>query len=179
MWQNRIIDSGEENPNALMANPGNWRIHPAYQQGAVQEVIERVGWVAPVIVNKRSGNVVDGHLRVTIAIRENEAAVPVQYVDLDEEEERLILATFDNLTAMAGKDQAKLDELLAEIEPSGESLSVLLDELQTSLDGAAFDPPGEGEGQPQGQLDQLNPKWVVCPHCGSEFDAANESGGKP
>ena len=127
MWENRIVATGEESPDSLMANPGNWRVHPAYQQGAVQDVIERVGWVAPIIVNQRSGNVVDGHLRVTIAIRDGQETVPVQYVDLDDEEERLILATLDPLAGLAGKDQGKLDELLAEIEPSGENLTALLD----------------------------------------------------
>jgi hypothetical protein len=30
-----------------------------------------------------------------------------------------------------------------------------------------FDPATEEE---QGQLDELDPKWIDCPHCGKEFD---------
>ena len=31
-----------------------------------------------------------------------------------------------------------------------------------------FEPATEEE---QGKLDQLDPKWIACPHCGKEFDA--------
>ena len=27
-WRNRIIGTGEEAPDQLLANPANWRIHP-------------------------------------------------------------------------------------------------------------------------------------------------------
>ncbi len=29
-WENRIIGSGTENPDQLLANPSNWRIHPQF-----------------------------------------------------------------------------------------------------------------------------------------------------
>jgi hypothetical protein len=31
-WRNRIVGSGEEPPDQLLANPANWRIHPGSQQ---------------------------------------------------------------------------------------------------------------------------------------------------
>src|SRR4030042_356185 len=34
-WRNRIIGEGEEPPDQLLANPGNWRIHPQAQQAAL------------------------------------------------------------------------------------------------------------------------------------------------
>jgi hypothetical protein len=40
--------------------------------------------VQSVVVNQRSGFVIDGHLRVTLAIRSGQAMVPVTYVDLSE-----------------------------------------------------------------------------------------------
>jgi len=27
-----------------------------------------------------------------------------------------------------------------------------------------------GEESDQGQLDELDPKWITCPHCGEKFD---------
>ena len=27
-WRNRIVGTGEEAPDQLLANPANWRIHP-------------------------------------------------------------------------------------------------------------------------------------------------------
>lgn len=40
-----------------------------------------------------------------MAIREGQPKIPVTFVNLTEEEERAILATFDPLSAMAGKDE--------------------------------------------------------------------------
>nr|MBA3627289.1 hypothetical protein [Chloroflexota bacterium] len=54
----------EEAPDQLLANPKNWRIHPASQQGALASVLDDVGWVGQVLVNRRTGHLVDGHLRV-------------------------------------------------------------------------------------------------------------------
>ena len=34
-----------------------------------------------------------------------------------------------------------------------------------------FDPATEDE---QGKLDQREPKWVACPHCGKEFDLCEQ-----
>ena len=66
-WQNRIVAEGDEAPDQLLANPANWRIHPKAQQDALGSVLESVGWVQRVLVNRLSGHVVDGHLRVALA----------------------------------------------------------------------------------------------------------------
>ncbi len=86
-WQNRIIGEGEEDPSQLLANPSNFRIHPKPQQDALSGVLSEVGWVQRVLVNQRTGHVIDGHLRVSLAISRNEPTVPVIYVDLSPEEE--------------------------------------------------------------------------------------------
>lgn len=119
-WHNRIVGHGEEAPDQLLANPANWRIHPKHQQDALAGVLREVGIVQDIIVNSRTGYVVDGHLRVSLAMREGQATIPVKYVDLSESEEALILATFDPLSALAGTDRVKLEELLREVS-SGES----------------------------------------------------------
>ena len=66
-----------------------------------------------------------------------------------------------------------------------ELLSLELEELQEmdfSIDLTGFDksdfivpdfePVGEDE---QGKLDELEPKWIDCPHCGKEFDLREQS----
>ena len=77
-------------------------------------VLAEVGWVQDIIVNKRTGFVVDGHARVALAISAGER-VPVVYVDLSENEEALILATLDPLSAMAVTDE----DLLAGLGRTG------------------------------------------------------------
>jgi hypothetical protein len=66
-WRNRIVDQGTESPAALVADLQNWRTHPKAQQDALAGVLDQVGWVQQVLVNRRSGFVVDGHARVALA----------------------------------------------------------------------------------------------------------------
>ena len=128
-WQNRIVGSGEEAPDQLMANPKNWRIHPITQQDAVEAALDQVGWVQNVIVNKTTGNLVDGHLRVGLAISREETTIPVTYVELSEQEEALVLATLDPLAGLAVTDQDKLAQLLDEATAEGEGLQNLMTDL--------------------------------------------------
>ena len=130
-WRNRITRKAEESPEALTANPRNWRTHPKFQQDALAEILDLVGWVQDIIVNERTGNIVDGHLRVELAKARGEPTVPVNYVDLSEDEERLILATFDPITYLANRDSATLKELLKTIESQGApTLERLLEQLR-------------------------------------------------
>ena len=114
-WRNRIVGSGQEAPDQLLANPANWRIHPKAQQDALAGALDEVGWVQQVLVNRRSGFVIDGHARVALALRRGEPTVPVLYVDLEPDEEALVLATLDPISAMAGRDEDKLRALLADV----------------------------------------------------------------
>lgn len=127
--KNRIVGSGEEALDQIMFNPRNWRIHPLNQQNALKGVLEEVGWVQQVIVNKRTGNLVDGHLRCQLAAREGNTTIPVVYVDLDEAEEDLILSTLDPIGAMAATDKQKLDEIFAGIQAENESVDNLMKEI--------------------------------------------------
>jgi len=70
------VSSGEEAPDQLLANPRSWRIHPKAQQDALGSVLDRVGWVSGVLVNRTTGRLVDGHLRVELALSRGEPSVP-------------------------------------------------------------------------------------------------------
>ena len=138
--QNRIVGHGEEAPDQLLANPKNWRIHPETQQQGVTAVLECVGWVQSVIVNKRTGFLVDGHLRVSLALRRSEPTIPVSYVDLSDEEEALVLATLDPLAGLASTDREGLAAILEETKSDADgSVLKLLDQI--SQDAGLFVPP--------------------------------------
>jgi hypothetical protein len=128
-WRNRITGSGSEPPGALLANPANWRVHPKHQQAALAGSLETVGWVQQVLVNRQTGFVVDGHARVALAIERDEPSVPILYVDLSPDEERLVLATLDPIAALAGADDGKLGELLAAVSVDDAGLQALLESL--------------------------------------------------
>jgi DNA modification methylase/ParB-like chromosome segregation protein Spo0J len=135
-WKNRIVSHGEEAPDQLLANPRNWRIHPQFQQEALKGVLDEIGWVTEVIVNQTTGHVIDGHLRAAVAISKGEKRVPVTYVKLSPDEERLVLATLDPLASLAVSDHEALNGLLADVQPfvSDEQVKALLDQL--TLGGA-------------------------------------------
>jgi hypothetical protein len=129
-WRNRIVGSGGMRAGDFLANPHNWRIHPKNQQDGLAGVLDTVGWVQEVIVNQRTGFLVDGHLRVTLALRKGEdTAVPVKYVDLSEEEEALILAALDPIAAMAATDRAKLDEVMRMANSDDERVQQMMEEI--------------------------------------------------
>jgi len=154
-WRNRIVGHGEEDAAKLLPNPKNWRIHGAQQQKALGAVLDEVGWVQDVIVNKRTGHMIDGHLRVALAMSKGER-VPVLYVDLSLEEEKLILATIDPLGTMAVSDTEKLNALLEELTISNEPLDALLYSLATDSENSGFkDEPTEGSANGSGNERKL------------------------
>ncbi len=175
-WRSRIVGSGTEAPDQLLANPANFRVHPKAQQEALAGVLDQVGWVQNVLVNQRTGHVVDGHLRVALAISRGEPSVPVLYVDLSPDEERLVLASLDPLAAMATADEAKLRELLAEVSVDSEALAAMLAALAPAepKDGLTDpddvpEPPDEATTQP-GDLWLLGDHRLLCGDAGSEAD---------
>lgn len=143
-YRNRIVGHDNVEPDQLLANPWNWRIHPKHQQEALQALVENVGWIQRVVVNRRTGHVVDGHLRVAMAIKRLEPTIPVSYVELTEAEEKLALATFDAITGLAQTDDAMLRELLDSIQADGDIAEAL----------AALHPPAPQDDDPDdGQAD--------------------------
>jgi len=125
-WRNRIVGEAEVSPNDLLANPLNYRVHPRNQVDALAGILGEVGWVQRVIVNRETGHIVDGHARVGLAISRMEPTVPVVYVDLTDDEEKLVLATLDPISAMATADKAILDQLLADVSTGDAALQELI-----------------------------------------------------
>lgn len=156
-WENRIIATGEEDPEQLLANPANFRRHPKHQQDALRSVLDSVGWVQDIIVNRTTGHIVDGHLRVELALRHNAETVPVKYVQLSADEESLILATFDPIGAMAVADRDQWAALIETIETDDEALQRVLDDVQAIE-------PSPGERDPLGDPDG----WVITITCDSQ-----------
>lgn len=97
----------------LKANPKNYRLHPDAQRAAVDSSLAELGWVKSVIVNERTGRMIDGHARVEQAEKLGIAEVPVEYVDLSPREEELALAVIDPISSMAETDDAAARILLA------------------------------------------------------------------
>lgn len=128
-WKNQIIGYGEEPPESLLAHPMNPKIHPKPQQDALSGALSELGWIAPVIVNRTTAHVLDGHARIGIAISRGEPTVPIAYVEITPEQEMLALATFDPIGAMATTDREQLDALLHEVSTGDAAVQAMLDQL--------------------------------------------------
>jgi len=112
-FNNRIVGHEMVQLDQLLAHPNNWRLHPKYQQDALAGLIDDIGFIRSVLVNKTTGTVIDGHLRVALASRSGVHDLPVEYVELTEEQELKALALLDPIASMAGTDKDKLEEILA------------------------------------------------------------------
>lgn len=165
-WQNRITGYGEEAPDQLLANPRNWRTHPASQTDALAGVLREVGLVQNVIVNQTTGFVVDGHARIALALRDGQPTIPVTYVALDEAEEALILASLDPLAALAGADAAKLDDLLRDVSTGEAAVQAMLAGL-AARQGLPMTPDVEFKEYDESVADDV--EYCECPNCGHKW----------
>lgn len=167
----RIIGHGMAAPEELLANPRNFRVHPATQRQALTAALEDIGWISPVIVNQTTGTVVDGHLRVAVALERGEAEIPVDYVALSEEEEGQALATLDPITAMA-KPNAHLFGRLIEGAATGEP--DLMAYLADFAERIGVNAPTTNQDEPTGSRELGSGEFDnfahECPGCGFKFD---------
>ena len=115
-WNTRIVGSDMVDPSILCPNPKNWRRHPKHQQEAMTNVFNEIGWIQEIIVNKTTGNIIDGHMRAELAVKNKEKLVPVKYVELSEEEERQALITYDPLSALADFDLKMLEDIASTVD---------------------------------------------------------------
>ena len=142
MTRNRIVKLTFEVPEDLLANPANARRHGGGQRDVMRGSLDELGWIAPVIVNDRTGFMVDGHMRVEEAISEGTPIIPVVHVDLDPDEERLALAVLDPVGDLAVYDQERLDDLIASIVTENTALNDLLASLSgEDVDSAPIHTP--------------------------------------
>ena len=128
-WKNRIVGEGVQAASQFIANPANWRVHPQAQRDAMRGALNEVGWVQRVIVNRRTGYLLDGHERVWQALQNGDAPVPYVEVDLDEAEEAYVLATLDPIGAMAQASNERLGALLAEVQSGEAGVQAMLAEV--------------------------------------------------
>lgn len=128
-WRNRIVGQGMARVDELIPNPMNYRTHPKLQQEGLGAVLGEVGWVDTILVNRRTGNVIDGHLRLEMSKQSGEEFVPVTWVDLSLEEERIVLMTFDPLTHMAETSREALRKLTENVGLKQGPIQEMLDKL--------------------------------------------------
>jgi ParB-like chromosome segregation protein Spo0J len=149
----------------------NSRTHSDAQVAQIAASIKEWGWTMPILVDEQGG-IIAGHGRVLAARSLGHKDVPVVIASGWSETKKRAYVIADNKLALnAGWDS---DMLLIEIEELKKSnfemelLGFNAEDLEKIISDNNFEP---GTEEDQGKLDQLEPKWIDCPHCGKKFDA--------
>ena len=157
--------------SSLIPYARNSRTHSSDQVGQIAASIKEFGFLNPIIVDGDNG-IIAGHGRVLAAQKLGLAELPViEAGHLSDTQRRAYIIADNKLAMNAGWDDEMLRIELDALGEGGFDLELTgfsLDDVATLLiDGSDFEP---GSEEDQGQLDQLDPKWICCPKCGEDFD---------
>jgi ParB family chromosome partitioning protein len=155
---------------SLIPYARNSRTHSDAQTAQIAASIKEFGFTNPVLIDQEGG-IIAGHGRVMAARKLKLAEVPcIRLGHLTDTQKRAYVIADNKLALNAGWDNEMLQVEFADLTELGFNLDLTgfsSDEIN-ALKLPDFDPATEDE---QGKLDELDPKWICCPKCGSEFDA--------
>lgn len=148
----------------------NSRTHSDEQVAQIAASIKEWGFTTPILIDT-DGEIIAGHGRFLAAQRLGLEEVPTMTAKGWSEAQKRAYVIADNKLALnAGWDETvlkiefkELSDLKFDMNLTGFSV----DELSNLFFEPDFDAASEDE---QGQLDELDPKWITCPHCGEKFD---------
>ena len=166
-----MIQIQEKLVSELIPYVNNSRTHSDEQVAQIAASIKEFGWTNPILIDGDNG-IIAGHGRLMAARKLGHDKVPtIELKDLTETQKKAYIIADNRLALNAGWDNELLTIELNDLLADGFTLNVLgfdVDELQKLLDEPDFEPATEED---QCKLDELDPKWIACPHCGKEFDA--------
>lgn len=146
---------------------------PEYEK--LRRSIETFGLVEPIVWNRRTGNVVGGHQRLSVERDLGRTETFVSIVDLDEREEMVLNVALNKVEGQW--DEIKLKDLLQELDTGDIDLELTgfdmdeIEKLMTAYYNPDFQPGGEDEQGDLGEIDPKAPKLVQCPNCHHEFES--------
>jgi ParB-like chromosome segregation protein Spo0J len=152
----------------------NPREHSPQQVSQIAASIREWGWTTAILCAE-DGTIIAGHGRVMAAQQLGLTDVPVMVARGWSEAQRRAYVIADNQLTLAGSwDEDRLRNELGDLHGEQFAMGLLgfdADELERLMYAPDFEP---GTEEDQGQLDQLAPKIVTCPHCGEEFDSREQ-----
>ncbi len=116
-------------PKDVATNPENARDHSEEQDAVVSSLVEKYGWVRPLLYNSRLDRLVDGHERLALAIQQNWPLVPVWVVDLDENEEAELILALDESGKMGTWNPSRTQSLIDKAADTSAAVRKLIDGL--------------------------------------------------
>lgn len=154
----------------LIPYANNSRTHSDEQVAQIAASIKEFGFTNPVLVDA-AGGIIAGHGRVMASRKLGLSHVPcIVLSGLSKAQIKAYIIADNKLALNAGWDDELLRVELAELKDLDFDVSLTgfsVDELDALLTVKNFD---AATNEDQGKLDQLDPRWIDCPHCGKEFD---------
>ena len=160
--------------DSLFEDPANARKHGERNLETISNSLRCFGQVESLVVQKSTGKVIGGNGRLRVMKDLGWDEVDIAEVDITDVQSVSLgialnrtaeLAEWDDEILAATLNGLALEEGLLEAAGYDE------EELAAMLAEAGFEPGTEDD---QGQLDQLEPKMVTCPHCRKEFDCREQ-----
>lgn len=123
--RNRVVEMRLVRAGDLLDHDGNWRVHPLYQQRALDGRLQQTGITDALKVYSSARNggaltLLDGHLRKN---RDPDTVWPVLVLDLTDEEADEELAFHDLIGAWAEANPLALQALLEKVRAQNEAMA--------------------------------------------------------
>ena len=157
-----------------------WAANPRDNAKAIAEVaksIRRFGWGAPIVANKRDGEIIAGHTRFAAAQKLKLDRVPVRWLDLDPADAHALALADNKVGEIATWDDATLGQVLRDLRDadatlladtgfSDEELARLLGEVAPTVLEPEDEPAEVDERGPVhsvlGEVYELGPHRLRC-----------------
>lgn len=152
--ESRLVPITELKP--AVYNPR--KIHPAKYK-ALKKSIEQNGVLDPIIVNKRTGNtVVGGHQRLRAVTELGLEDIPVNFIDVDEAQEKVLNLGLNNITGENDKD--KVAKLMVDL--------LGFDNIDLSMTGFNMDEIAGMTNTKEEDVD--DPEYPITPYFGEKYN---------
>lgn len=128
-------------PATLAPDPGNPRRMTKANRDRLRAILKRHGLLQPLIVNRRSGELIGGHQRRELAIELGLDVVPTVFVDLDDQDAHALGIALNSTAAQGEWEPELLTARLVELKDFGSLEAAALDPLD--LADLGFGPEAE------------------------------------
>jgi hypothetical protein len=173
--RDRVKEIREVRAGDLLVNPANFRSHPAAQRSAMEGILKEVGNIdiLKVVQTPKGLMLLDGHLRRDLL---EDDVVKVAVLDLNEDEAKKALLTFDRVTTLAEIGVEELSALMEAVSVEDQQVADMLtdwrEEVPELREGEEVgDPFEEWDGMPEFKQEDLESKQHIIVHFRSHEDA--------
>lgn len=148
-----------------------WDQNPRDNAKAIAEVaksIRRFGWGAPIVANKRDGEIIAGHTRFAAAQKLKLDRVPVRWLDLDPADAHALALADNKVGEIATWDDTTLGQVLRDLRDADASLLAdtgFSDEELARLMGEVAEPQ-----MPSSDEVSIGENWQILIDCRNEAD---------